>query len=106
MTCINKGGVWCSRTYAYNINANLAGSTGPSYQAYITGTNAASANMNDLNDGTGAGTKDNGSCCGTIADFVALTGTIGATGTLPTSGTTTANYEHNKFACVAFKNGL
>ena len=56
--------------------------------------------------GANNGYFDNGSCCGSMATFVTLIGTIGSAGTMTSEGMTAENYEHNKYACVAFKNDV
>jgi len=98
MACLNKEGVWCSRTYSYNVTTgnDVAAQTDANIYAAVASGNAGL---------TSGALGDAGSCCGSTTLFRTWVGTLGTGGALPnlTSGDTAGtNFESGNSAGQPF----
>jgi len=106
MHCLNKGGVWCSRTYSFLATGSVFQQ---SYTTYTNGDMTQQAAGSDTAATTGA--NDGGSCCSTNTEFIGLVGATGVdavgisygTGASTNSGAA-AGSVLVRSACVAIEN--
>lgn len=76
MNCIAGGAVWCSRTFSYVISGTSVTTYNKDATSYNLGVQVIKATT-DATTWTSAAASDQGSCCNTAANYVALVGLSG-----------------------------